>query len=221
MVRYQLIIFDFDGTLVDTAPDITDCVNAVFRENGFPAQRPEAVKGAIGLGVHQLLARLLGEGRVEGEELDRLVTAFKALYAVNLVKRSLPYPGVPEMLAGPLKGVKKAVVTNKPHDFAAAILRHFGMDRFFERVIGTGIGFPPKPDPEAIRAIMRETGAEAPRTILIGDSGVDRRTAENAGIDFAWVDYGYEAVDRASPFRVFTEARQWACLSNGGPNGPV
>lgn len=212
MARYRLLIFDFDGTLVDTAPDIAACVNAVFAERGFPKQGLENVKTAVGLGVHELVRRLLGP--IDPAILEALVRSFRERYAKHLVDRSRPFPGVVRALEGPLGSLRKAVVTNKPHALAIEILDRLGLARFFSHVIGTGADFPPKPDPSAVRHILRETETAEGEAVLIGDSSIDLETARNASVDFGWVAWGYERVENMPPEWSFASASEWARLGD-------
>ena len=213
--RYRMIAFDFDGTLVDTAPDIADTANLVLERNGFTVRDLDEVKEAIGKGVRDLMQRLIKPKTVGDAELERLVREFKEHYAANLVRRSRPYPGVIEVLRGPLASMKKVIVTNKPHAFTVEILRVLGMEDCFECVIGTGLDFPAKPDPTGLRHAMELCSASAPETIIVGDSSVDMTTAYNASVDFAWVDYGYEDLRRLTPPLTFKHAAEWRILADG------
>ena len=217
--RWDGIIFDFDGTLVDTAPDIASSVNAVFSAAGFRRRSVTEVEQAIGSGVRELMRRLLRSESREEEVFRSAVTAFRRHYAAHLVVQSRPYPGVREQLGGRLKPFRKAVVTNKPHDMTVEILERLGLSEFFDGVIGTGGGFPPKPDPSAVRHILARWGVGPGRAILIGDSAVDLETAREAGTAFAWVTYGYEHLSRNYTARgaalVFRSASEWKEMANG------
>ena len=210
--RYRLLIFDFDGTLVDTAPDIERAANKVLGDRGFPARGLDDVKTAIGKGVHELLRKLTAPRPLESGDLETATQEFKTYYRDHLLDHSRIYPGVVETLEGPLRGVKKAIVTNKPQDLTMRILEELRLTSFFERTIGTGAEFRAKPDPEAVRFVGDDLGIGADETILIGDSSVDCRTAQNAGIDFAWVKYGYEDVLEAAAQWTFRRPSEWAEL---------
>jgi phosphoglycolate phosphatase len=213
--KYRLLIFDLDGTLVDTAPDISDCANRVFREMGFPERSMKDVTQAIGRGVRDLMRRLIGPLNPGDAALARAVELFRETYAANLVRRSELYPGVREALEGPLKDFKKAIVTNKPHALAVEMLRIVDLERCFDSVIGAGGAFAPKPDAAAVLHVMRELGATPHETLFIGDSSIDWETANKASIDFAWVPYGYEDLSTQRPHIRFNDATEWRKLANG------
>lgn len=217
-MAYDLLIFDLDGTLVDTAPDIMASANHVLRETGYPERDLAEVKHAIGRGVHELLKELTGLGGrppLDGEALERACELYREHYVNNLVVDSVEYPGVTEMLLGPLGALPKAIVTNKPHALTGRLLKEVGLEAIFEPVIGTGWKYAAKPSGEGVLAAAAHHGARLDRTILIGDSEIDRQTAANAGIKFGWVTYGYDTVTRDGSFRVFDNPRQWEELAHG------
>ena len=215
MGHYRLLVFDLDGTLVDTAPDITECVNAVLKEEGLPSRGIQEVKKAIGLGVHELI-RGLSPRPLDPGHLERLVLRFRELYWADSSRLSRPFPGVIEALAGPLAAVRKAVLTNKPHDYAVKILAELGMASHFEIVVGGGHrSLPYKPQTGGLEYILSQADAKPADTALIGDSSIDRRTAQDAGVDFFWVGYGYEEPPQEETLPVFSKAAEWSALANG------
>lgn len=212
----KLVIFDLDGTLVDTAPDIAVSANVVLAEEGYERKSLKAVRSSIGLGVHEFFRRLLlGEAVPDALALDRMTVRFKSLYADRIAVDSRPYPGVIEMLSGPLGAIDKAIVTNKPHTLTLRLLEALDLGRYFRRVIGMHAGFPPKPDPGAVRDVLRTLDCPAGRAVIVGDSSIDCETARNAGTGFAWVSYGYEEAKPESAVRTFTNASQWREIIDG------
>lgn len=192
--KYDLVIFDFDGTLVDTAPDIALYANQILKDYGFEEKSLEEVKKAVGHGVHELLKDLSSDGFAGKEALlDEAVLEFKKRYTENPVIHSKPYPFVLEMLNGPLQKVKKAIATNKPHELTLKILDLLKMNHYFNPVIGAGLDFPHKPDPAAVFFIMQSCGIKKKQVLFIGDSRVDYETSKNAGIDFVSMSYGYDS----------------------------
>lgn len=191
-MKARLIIFDFDGTLVDTAMDIAYHVNAVLEARGRGRRSVQEVQRGVGWGVHELFKNLSRGAEWNAADLDAAVIEFKRLYADKPVIGTRPYPGVVEMLSGPLASIPKAILTNKPHHLTTSILKILSMDVYFDRVLGEGIGFPKKPDPAGARALMEGAGVSPGETFLVGDSHIDWETAQNAGIRFVWMDYGYD-----------------------------
>lgn len=209
--KYALLIFDFDGTLVDTAPDIADSANAVLKAMSLPPKTLADAEHAIGRGVHDLMTKLMPASAAD--RIEEAVTRFRAHYAEHLVVRSKPYPGTRESLEKDLSGIAKAVVTNKPHLLAMRVLEILKMDHLFSPVIGTGGDFPAKPDPSAVEHVIRKAGCTPSQTLFIGDSPIDAETAKRAGADFGWVNYGYE---RCKEFRFeFSNPKEWRRVIDG------
>jgi phosphoglycolate phosphatase len=210
--RYQLLVFDFDGTLVDTALDIAAYANEVLVEYGFPSKDLPAVKKAIGRGVRELF-RELGFHADEAR-LEEAVAAFKRRYFEKPVVLTRAYPGVREALGGPLARVKKAICTNKPQAVTERILLDLGLAAHFESVIGDGGGFPRKPDPASLLHQIRLLGASPQTTLFVGDSVIDHQTAANAGTGFLWVDWGYDStLSRHEDLPKASHALEWSHLA--------
>lgn len=209
MGKHKLVVFDFDGTLVDTAPDIIYHVNTVLREFGYPPSAAARVREAVGHGVHRLVGDLAGDLGNDMEKLERAVRRFKALYAAEPVLRSAAYPDVARMLEGPLKPFRKAVLTNKLHSLTESILVRLDLRRHFDLVIGDGSGFPMKPDPASMFHLLKQLGVSKEETLFVGDSEVDRKTAENSGVDFLWASYGYSRTD-VLPSASCSSPSEWA-----------
>ncbi len=209
---YELLIFDFDGTLVDTAPDIATHANTVLKKYHFEPRSVAKVKEAIGRGVHELLRDLGLRG--DDARLEEAVLFFKKEYTRRPVIRTAPYPYVRKNLEGPLSGIKKAILTNKPQGLTCQILEQLKLGQFFEKVIGEGAGFPCKPDPSSARFVMETLGVRPKKTVLIGDSRVDHDTAKSAGIDFVHVTYGYDLLFRRKSVKSAGSAAEWPVLLN-------
>ena len=189
-MKYDLVIFDLDGTLLNTLGDLTQATNHALAEAGFPARTEEQVRRAIGNGVARLLRQSAPEGTPE-ETQASLLAAFKAYYLSHVNDRTLPYPGIPELLAALReKGVHVAVNSNKVDDATRLLCdSHFG--GLVELALGERSGMPRKPDPTGARHVMQSFGAAPERTVYVGDGDADLKTAANAGIDAAWVSWGY------------------------------
>ena len=214
MRKYKLILFDFDGTLVDTAPDISLHANSILNEFGLPVHAVSEIKKAVGRGVHELFKDLEPRFKEEPELLEKTVVSFKRRYWDLPVIHTKPYPGVVEMLSGPLGFFRKAIVTNKPHDLTQKILDKLSLSGYFEMVIGLDLAYPPKPDPAAVRHVLEALKAAPADALYIGDSKIDGQTCKNAGIDFAWVDYGYGGLDGITPTMKFSSPSEWQSLAS-------
>lgn len=213
MKRYDLVLFDFDGTLVHTILDIAHYANLTLKEFGYPEHTIEEVQKAVGWGVHELLKKLEPDFAPREELLDRAVAFFKERYQAVPALHSQPYPGVREMLEGPLGRVKKGIVTNKPQDITIVILKSLGLFSHFETVVGLHAGFPPKPDPAGMLHAIQKLGSSREETLYIGDSNVDAETCRNAGVDFGWAEYGYDVLEEGRQAAArFKSAAEWAKL---------
>jgi len=186
---FDLVIFDLDGTLVDTLPDIAAALAAALEPTGIAAPELAVVKTLVGDGGRELIRRALARAHVDGD-VDALHAAFLAYYRVHVSERSTVFDGVADVLTTlTAAGISVAVLTNKLGAIARQLLDDVGLGGRFLRVVGDGDGFPRKPDPTAARALVAEAGTSAARTALVGDGLPDMRTAHAlgaAGIAAAW-----------------------------------
>ncbi len=212
MKKYKLILFDFDGTLVDTVGDIAYYANQVLAQAGYPKHSVEEVKKAIGLGVNELLNSLEPSLGLDSATLDQAALSFKTQYRMAPVRETRPYPHVLEMLSGKLANTPKAIVTNKPQDITEQILKELGLTDYFKYVIGMHAGYPPKPDPTAMEFIIDKMAQPKSGVVYIGDSRVDLLTCQNAAVDFVWMDYGYDHLEDEKYCHRFSSAADWAKL---------
>jgi phosphoglycolate phosphatase len=191
-VLCKAILFDLDGTLVDSAADLREALNALLAEEELPPLSTDAVKGIIGDGVAKLVERALA---VRGRELDRLderVARFMELYEPNAARLTRPYPGVPETLAALRSaGMRLAVVTNKPQAATLRILEALGVGGFFQAVVGGDTLTKRKPDPAPLLHAIATLGARPGETVMVGDNHHDVAAAHAAGLPAVIVTYGY------------------------------
>ena len=189
-MRYELVIFDLDGTLLNTLGDLADATNAALREAGFPPRSEEEVRTFIGGGVARMIRRAVPAGTDE-DTVETVLKGFKKYYLENVNVRTQPYPGIPALLdAMGAAGIRAAVNSNKVDAASQLLCRaHFG-DRL-SMVLGEREGIPKKPAPDGAKYIMQTLGARPERTLYVGDGDADLLTAQNAGIDCAWVNWGY------------------------------
>ena len=192
----RALIFDLDGTLIDSKRDLIRSVNAMLREMGRAELHQDTISGYIGHGAPQLVGRALGEDSTE-EERERALKFFLAYYEDHKMDSTCAYPGVPEALER-LAALPLAVLTNKPVRISARILESLGLAKYFRAVYGGNSFHTKKPDPLGAQTILREFGAGPREALLIGDSEVDVQTARNAGTLAAAVNYGFGAHDRAA-----------------------
>jgi phosphoglycolate phosphatase len=190
----RALIFDLDGTLIDSKQDLIHSVNAMLRELGRGALPEETISGYIGHGAPQLVARALGDGCAE-EERQRALEFFLRYYETHKMDTTCAYPGVAETLEK-LAKMPMAVLTNKPVRISVRILDAMGLSKYFQAIYGGNSFETKKPDPLGARTILRELGIEPQETLLVGDSEVDVQTARNAGTLAAAVNYGFGVHDR-------------------------
>jgi phosphoglycolate phosphatase len=182
------VVYDLDGTLVDSRGDLADSVNAMLQALGLPRRPDEIVWGFIGEGAERLVRRSLGPDRED--LLTEALEIWRAEYAGRLLVKTRPYPGIPQLLAAPPDA--RGVLTNKPGGFAREILRGLGMLRPFRSVIG-GDEAPRKPAPEGLLALCKTLGAAPAETLLVGDSTVDIATGRAAGVRICAILWGLGA----------------------------
>ena len=200
----RALIFDLDGTLIDSKQDLIHSVNAMLRELGRGELAEETISGYIGHGAPQLVARALGTGCTE-EERRRALQFFLSYYELHKMDTTCTYPGVAETLEK-LASMPMAVLTNKPVRISVRILDEMGLSKYFRAIYGGNSFETKKPDPLGARTILRELGAEPGEALLVGDSEVDVQTARNAGTLAAAVNYGFGVHDRgAYPADVYLE----------------
>jgi len=200
----RALIFDLDGTLIDSKQDLIHSVNAMLRELGRAELAPETISGYIGHGAPQLVARAMGNDSTE-EERARALQFFLSYYETHKMDTTCAYPGVAETLEQ-LAKVPMAVLTNKPVRISVRILEAMELSKYFRAIYGGNSFETKKPDPLGARTILKELGVEARETLLVGDSEVDVQTARNAGTLAAAVDYGFGVHDRgAYPADIYLE----------------
>ena len=179
--QIRLLVFDLDGTLIDSKRDLVEAVNAMLRGFGLPGQEPEQIASYIGDGAGMLVRRALEAEGADPGLAEPALEAFLAYYREHLLDHTLPYPGVLDQLR--LLPGKKAVLTNKPVHASREICKGLGLSEFFFEVYGGNSFATKKPDPEGLFRLMAEAGVRPAQTVMIGDSDVDVRTAGAAG---AW-----------------------------------
>ena len=193
-----LLLFDLDGTLVDTLPDLTNALNEVLRERGHEPLSPSQVKPMIGDGMPTLLARGFAARGAGAAEAVAMQPRFIEIYEGSATDLSRPYPGVPETLAALRDaGYRTAVCTNKPQHATQAVLSGMGLEALFDGYAG-GDRYPVrKPDPGHLLNLIAELGGDPRRAAMIGDSENDAASAHAAGLPLVLMRYGYARIDPA------------------------
>ncbi|HVB29760.1 MAG TPA: HAD-IA family hydrolase [Terriglobia bacterium] len=211
----ELLIFDLDGTLVDSELDLANSVNATLQEIGRKPLSIERIASYVGQGVAVLVSRALGAGATQ-EDVEQAKEIFLKYYREHMLDHTATYPGVREALKD-LGSRKMAVLTNKPVDFSRAMLSGLGLAECFLQVYGGNSFENKKPDPVGLNRLMDETQAAASRTMMIGDSISDVLAGRNAGVWTCGVNYGFGAptLDEAPPDMRIDDLRELPQLLNG------
>lgn len=187
----QLCVFDLDGTLVNSLEDLANSTNFALEKNGFEAYPTESYRRFVGDGVPMLIKRALGD-RDTKEAEQKLLGDFNAFYDAHYADNTRPYDGNLELLEGvKRRGVKSAVLSNKPDNFVKIIMKRLFPEYEFSWVQGKAEGFPKKPDPTALNFILKSLGVSKEEVLYIGDSNVDVFTGKNAGVATCGVLWGF------------------------------
>ncbi|KGF69716.1 phosphoglycolate phosphatase [Hoeflea sp. BAL378] len=193
----RAILFDLDGTLIDSAPDLCASVNDLLAQDALPPLSPDAVRGMIGHGVRKLVERAYAfSGRpVAGEALDDATDRMMEIYGGQLTRHTTLMPGAMEMVvAYHMAGVKIGVVTNKPEAFTREILGHFGLLALVDVVVGGDTGPLRKPAPDMLEHALLQVGVSPLHALMVGDSPADTDAARAAGVASVAVRGGYTTV---------------------------
>lgn len=196
----KLIIYDLDGTLIDSRLDIAEAVNWTLQEIGLKELPVEQISNFVGNGVTHLMRQALQEALdpdktiEEANEapwaLGRSIKLFRRRYGDRLLKHTALYPSVRKVLEF-FTDRKQAVITNKPEEFSMRILKGLHIDSYFIQILGGDQGFPKKPSPETVLELLRATEIPNQEAVLVGDSATDIETGKNAGIHTIAVTYGF------------------------------
>ncbi|MBD5118360.1 MAG: threonylcarbamoyl-AMP synthase [Clostridiales bacterium] len=214
---YTHIIFDLDGTLLNTIDDLTAAGNHVCAAHGWPAYTPDQFKRMVGNGIPTLVRRFAPDG-LSDEEVAGALAEFSAYYNDHKADKTAPYPGVPATLAALKRaGVHMAVLSNKAHTFAGPVVEGY-FPGIFEYVQGALPDAPLKPDPTLLRALMEQIGAKPETTLFVGDSDVDVLTGKNGGLTVCGVLWGFRDrpdLEDAGADRIIDSPEQLAAVVSG------
>lgn len=190
-MKYEAVIFDLDGTILNTIDDLAFATNYALKANGLPERTVDEVRHFVGNGIRKLIERAVPSGSPE-EMIQKVNGDFTSYYSRHCTDRTRPYDGIPELL-GSLRseGCRTAVVSNKD-DYAVQTLCRVYFPSLFDVVVGVRAGISKKPSPDTVNEVMRQLGMDKSRCVYIGDSEVDIQTAGNAGIPCISVAWGFK-----------------------------
>jgi phosphoglycolate phosphatase len=188
----EAIIFDLDGTLLNTIDDIARCANAVLEDWGCPVHSVQTYMELVGDGITNLARKVLPPSRRTTTEIEAFVNDYRLAYEGRWNETSTPYQGIPEMLAELTKrGIPLAVLSNKRDDFTQVCVSHFFPSISFQEIRGERRGVPIKPHPQAALEIAASMGVNPARCLFVGDSEIDCKTGLDAGMTSVAVLWGF------------------------------
>lgn len=190
---FKTVIFDLDGTLINSIGDLAAACNYGLKKYNFPTHDVEEYKMFVGDGRYKLIERMISQDLRTEENINKLLALFDEYYGQHMFDYTKPYDGIIDMLDELRnRGIKLAVVSNKPHEFATKIVSDFLGDRF-EVVFGHRQGCPTKPDAYSVNEVIKIIGAKKEECLYVGDSNVDIITARNAEVKSAGVLWGFRS----------------------------
>ena len=188
----KLVIFDLDGTLLNTIADLANSTNYALSQCGFPTHEPDEYNFFVGNGINKLFERALPEGERNEENIRLVRHNFLPHYDKFNHSLSSPYPGIPELLHTlQQKGIKLAVASNKYQEATSKLVDHYFPNISFVSVLGQREGIAAKPDPAVVYEILSIASVDKDETLYVGDSGVDMETIKNSGVYGAGVTWGF------------------------------
>lgn len=188
----KTILFDLDGTLLNTIDDLADAGNWVCAQHGWPTFTVEQFKHMVGNGIPKLIERFSPESARTPDQLAATLAEFTARYDAHKEDKTAPYPGIPELLdALKAEGIQTAVFSNKADPLCGKIIEHYFGAGSFSIVRGNRPGVPTKPDPTGVYSLMKDLGADTSSTLFVGDSDVDILTGHNAGLPAMGALWGF------------------------------
>jgi len=192
MQHVKLVVFDLDGTILNTISDLAHSANYALKHCGFPVHSIDTYKFFVGNGINRLLERCLPENQKTEQNIARLKDFLLSYYDAHNTDYTEPYNGVCDLLSTlQSEGLQLAIASNKPQSATEKLIRHYFPDIIFAAVFGQREGVPIKPDPTIVYNILEIAGVSPEETLYIGDSGVDMETASNCGATSIGVTWGF------------------------------
>lgn len=192
----KLIVFDLDGTLINSLEDLADSANWMLMQHGFPTHPVDAYRYFVGDGMRKLIERILPPEERNEKQIERCKAEFIAYYTIHMEDKTVVYPGMIELLKE-LKdrGLKIAVATNKVHIAVAPLMAKYFPGIRFDSMIGQREGIPVKPHPQIMYDILKETGCQPSEALHVGDTATDMQLAHSAGVTPVGVLWGYRPLE--------------------------
>ena len=192
--KYDLVLFDLDGTVLDTVDDVRDSMAYALKEHGYPERTRDEIRSFVGNGVKKLVSRSMPEGaRDDQQKFDEMYLAYTEYYSLHAAVKTKPFPGIEETLKLlHEKGIRCGVLSNKDDATTRQLITHFYGDLFCV-VWGKKPEFSRKPKPDSLFAIAKEQNVPLSRVAYVGDSEVDIQLSENAGVDGVIVSWGFRS----------------------------
>lgn len=214
----KLVIFDLDGTLLNTIADLAAATNQALQHYGYPTHEVEAYRFFVGNGINKLFERALPETERTEENILKIRSQFVPYYDTHNADLSRPYPGIPELLRTlQQKGIKIAVASNKYQAATRKLIAHYFPEINFVEVLGQREGIPAKPDPSIVNEIKIKAGVDEKEILYAGDSNVDMQTAHNAGVTAVGVAWGFRPrteLEALHPAYIIEKAEELLSLLN-------
>lgn len=214
---YKTVIFDLDGTLLDSLQDLANAGNYVCNKNGWPTHSLSAYRYFVGNGIPKLCERFSPPTHRTPEQLQHTLSEFQSYYSVHKQDFTAPYLGIIELLQNCIaQNITTSVLTNKDNTFAQSIVQHY-FPNMISFVQGASSDIPPKPNPIGVSKLMKQMNASPSSTLFVGDSNVDIFTASNAQIDSCGVLWGFrnkeELVDAGATYIAQTPQELWQIIN--------
>ena len=192
---FKAVIFDLDGTILNTIDELADSANHVLLAHGYPTHPTERYKTFVGNGIPKLVENML-PANFSPDEFERVLDDFQRYYDLHKEDKTAPYTGIPEMLRELRRnGLKICVLSNKQHDLSVQIVTHYFGNDVFEVIQGKCEKFPTKPNPASCNYVVSQLNIDKREILYVGDSNVDMQTGSNAGLKKCGVSWGFRSVE--------------------------
>ena len=208
-MKYKLVIFDLDGTLLDTLDDLGAAVNHAMQLRGFPLHTRDEYMKMVGHGARNLMRQALPDGHKDDEMVEAAYNDFRVYYTDHIDVYTKPFPGILDLIATLHQhGVLLAVASNKFQEGTEHLIKEFFPDIPFVAILGNRPNFPLKPSPEIVEEVLNKAGVKREEAVMVGDSDTDMETAANGGIQSIAVGWGYRNMNDVPGLTVANSANE-------------